>query len=72
MIKEVIKQRVEDINNLFIEDIKAQGLTPIIYFCEKCGNATVRAKPVEIIPGKSPLCHWCLGNVSIKVKEKNG
>lgn len=61
----IIKQ-IQDINNLFIDDLKSRGIVPSIYSCQTCGfNEVVTETEVDIFLGESPRCHGCLGNVSV-------
>ena len=61
----LIKQQIDDINNWFIADAHSRGLIPNAYSCQKCGNMLITETEVNVFPGFSPLCMGCLGNITI-------
>ena len=62
------RRQIEDVNNLFIDDLKSRGIIPNCYCCQRCGNELVTETEVPIVLGLSPLCNWCLGNITITQK----
>ena len=65
VMRYLAKKQVDDINNLFIVDLKRRNIIPSLYTCQKCGNELITETEIEIIPGVSPLCMFCLGNITI-------
>jgi hypothetical protein len=63
--KFLVSKQIDDINQLFIIDLKSRGIIPNVYSCQRCGNELVTETEVPIILGQTPLCMGCLGNVTI-------
>ena len=65
VLRWLMLKQLKDINNWFLADFKTRGIIPSVYSCQRCASMIVNEEEVEIIVGKSPLCHACLGNITI-------
>jgi len=64
-MRRVIKNQIEDANNFFIEDMHSRNIIPLAYPCELCGNTVISEQKIKVIPGVTPRCMACLGNITI-------